>query len=861
MPKNAGTGLYDEKEHRILYKYPARPFGTKSNTRNQSLRIAAIYLIIGCLWILLSDKLVGSFIEDRALMVEINIGKGWFYVISSSLLIYTLVFSLLKRVKEWEGQVIKTNSDLEKIVSERTCQLRESNAELEKINAELEEEIAERKNAEEEVNKLNRELENRVLERTRQLAETVTMLQEVNVMLEETNCVLEETNAALQEEISQRTEAEKSLRESEERYRAMFQNMSNGVSVYQAIDDGSDFVFKDFNASAERINNIEKKDYIGKRLLELLPAMDEFGLMDALRRVYKTGKEEYIPAAYYSDGYREAWTENQIYRLPSGDLVVIFNDVTKQKNAEIELKISEERLRLAMEAASDGIWDWETADGRVYWSARGYTMLGYEPGEFKVDIEKWKSIIHPADVDEIINANYKALNEGIGSSFAVEYRCRTKDGEWKWIISRGKAVEVDENNKVVRIIGTHTDITDRKNMEIELVKAKEQAEAANIAKSQFLANMSHEIRTPMNGIVGMTNLVLETELDDEQKEYLEMLKISSDSLLKVINDVLDYSKIEAGKINIENSPFKLNDAVYEVFSLFNIGAKQKGLAMETVFEQGLPEILIGDRVRLRQVLSNLIGNAIKFTERGTITISIRKLFRNTNTIKLLFSVRDTGIGIPEEKMGLLFGRFNQLDSSYTKLYQGTGLGLAISKKLVEMMQGEIWVESQRNSGSTFYFTIVFAEVSEQDGARPAPEYSERVSATTGQEYIKRILVVDDDDVSRYLIKTCIDEHGIDMIMVDDWESAFNLLGNEMFDMILLDAQMSVSDGISLTRMIRDIEDSGGGRHIPIIGITPCETEGERDKLLAEGMDGYITKPVNLSKLSIMLKSYLSGKTP
>ncbi|MCX7773762.1 MAG: ATP-binding protein, partial [Clostridia bacterium] len=693
-----------------------------------ALRITTIYMILGFLWILLSDRSVDLFIKDRSVALFINIAKGWVYVVLSGLIIYLLVHAAISKVQASEEKIRAINEELE---------------------------------------------------------ENNSKLRQVNQILEETNSMLEETNAALEEEMQQRIGAEEELRESEERYRAMFQNMTNGVAVYETMNQGEDFIFKDFNAASEKIGNLRKEDVVGKRILEVYPNMDKYGLLAVLKKVYQTGIPQYLPAAYYEDQRRKGWRENHMYKLPSGDVVAIYNDVTEQKKAELELKNSEERLRLAMEATSDGLWDWQPITDELYWSPRNYTMLGYAPDEFKVDSEIWKKILHPDDIDESVKRVAKCAEEGIGSSFALECRVLAKDGRWHWIMSRGKAVSSDASNRVTRIIGTHSDITDRKQMEMELLKAKEQAEAANIAKSQFLANMSHEIRTPMNGVIGVTSLLLMGELTKEQREWLELLKKSSDSLLRIINDVLDYSKIEAGKVTLEKSQFKLKEIVEDVVSLFHISARQKHIGLETAFEPHLPEVVFGDAVRLRQILSNLIGNAIKFTEKGRVELSVRQVFSRNDFAKLQFTVKDTGIGIPKVKQGLLFERFNQLDSSYAKQYQGTGLGLAISKKLVEMMNGEIGVESEEGAGSTFYFTVVFS-TSDHRGNDPSKD--EQAYLMANDERKKRILMAEDDEISGYLLETFLRKFNLELLIAEDGEQAFELYKNEAPDLILTDIQ-------------------------------------------------------------------------
>lgn len=400
-------------------------------------------------------------------------------------------------------------------------------------------------------------------------------------------------------------------------------------------------------------------------------------------------------------------------------------DITARKLAEAGLEENRLRRQFALEGTGDGIWDWDIEKAELYLSPRWKSLLGHTEEEIGKSTEEWSGRLHPEDKDAVLAAMMLHL-KGETPLYESEHRMRYKDGSYRWFSERGQVFKRNPEGRALRMIGTCSDITQKKEADIALLSSKAEMEFANEqleqaivrstelasqaayatqAKSLFLANMSHEIRTPMNGVIGMIGLLLDTPLSSEQRSYAEVVRSSADGLLQLINDILDFSKIEAGHLTLETVDFDLAQLFEEVFDMLAIRAQERGLDLAGVIAPGTPVALSGDSTRLRQVIVNLVGNAIKFTEKGEVVLRASLRQRHDNAVTLVLSVSDTGVGIPADRVGALFQPFTQVDASTTRKYGGTGLGLAISQQLVEAMQGEISVSSSPGAGSTFTFSI------------------------------------------------------------------------------------------------------------------------------------------------------------
>jgi CheY-like chemotaxis protein/nitrogen-specific signal transduction histidine kinase len=403
----------------------------------------------------------------------------------------------------------------------------------------------------------------------------------------------------------------------------------------------------------------------------------------------------------------------------------------------------------------------------------------------------------------------------------------------------------DSHGKIIGSIGIMRDITKQIRIQEMLLQAKLSAEEANSSKSLFLAKMSHELRTPMNAVLGMLDLTLDTQLTPEQKDNLKVAKEAASNLLGLLNDILDLSKAEAGKITIESLEISPREVIQSVCKGLVVLAQSKGLELKCSIADDVPNLIMGDPTRLRQIIINLVNNAIKFTHKGYVEVALKQVSRQEKECELMFSIRDTGIGIPKDRLDALFEIFTQVDEKTSRRYGGTGLGLAISKKLVEMMGGRIWVESEEDHGSAFNF-IVKLPVSETAKAYVAAQTAQAdlagVAQSNGVGKV-RILMAEDNRVNQVITVRILEKWGWEVVAANNGKEALEALGKSHFDLILMDDHMPEMSGVEATQIIRS-EEKQTGMHIPIIAMTANAMAGDREKYISLGMDDYVSKPID-----------------
>ncbi|WP_460028517.1 CHASE domain-containing protein [Methyloparacoccus murrellii] len=541
-----------------------------------------------------------------------------------------------------------------------------------------------------------------------------------------------------------------------------------------------------------------------------------------------------------------------------------------------ELAIAEERMRLALQASNGSLWDWNVTTGETYCNPAYYRMLGYDPQELGSGIQgHLVELLHPEDRERV----FTLIRERLVSpgSFEVEFRLRDKGGHYHWMLSKGHTVDWDTRGRPVRAVGTHTDITERKAAELALQQSElryrdlsnllekkvaertEQLAEASAAKSTFLAHMSHELRTPMNAILGFAQILKHDLLTPDQVEMVTTIHEAGENLMTIINDILDLSKIESGQLRMERQEFTLTALLDRVQRLLRNMARVKGLGFHLRPPEQELGTLYGDPQRLQQVLINLAGNAIKFTERGSVQILVIAESAQGHSARVRFEVRDTGIGIAADVLARLFQPFNQGDASITRRFGGTGLGLVISKGLVEQMGGQMGVVSRLGQGSTFWFEIPFDRAVQEYPAairlvpKPRPPASGRLAGT-------RVLVVEDNLINQRLARRVLQQQGAIVGLAGNGQEALDTLTSQPhgFDIVLMDIQMPVMDGLTTAREIRKHDTL---KDLPIIALSAGVLPEEREAAFRAGMDDFLAKPLDLDQLTEVLPRYCQSPAP
>jgi len=557
-------------------------------------------------------------------------------------------------------------------------------------------------------------------------------------------------------------------------------------------------------------------------------------------------------------GSRRADFPTEVDRLLLGVAANQMAILLDRRRAEDALRESERRFRTLTEALPHMVWTAEPDGAPDYLNARNTEYTGLTPEQLRG--RDWRSTLHPEDVPRCVELWTRST--ATGELFEAEYRLRRADGAFRWHLARALAL-LDDSGRITKWFGSCIDIDDQKRAQDALREAKEAAEAANRAKDEFLANVSHEIRTPMNAILGMTELALDTPLTAEQREYLAIVKSSADALLKVINDLLDFAKIEAGKLELDRADFSLRHVLGETLRALALRAHRKGLELACQIRTEVPDALVGDAGRLRQILLNLIGNAIKFTERGEVVVRVEAGVEHTSTEpdpsvpgplpapELRFAISDTGIGIPHEKQEKIFHAFEQGDNSTTRRYEGTGLGLSIAARLVALMGGQITVESEPGRGSTFRFTAEF-------GLQPHPPSGPHERPLVDLHGL-RVLVVDDNATNRQILEEWLRGWHTEPLAVADGFKALEALWRgaaigRPFALVLLDVRMPGTDGLAVAESVLRNPELAASR---IILLTSEVLHGDIARYRELGIAAYAMKPVPQDELLEIIYRVLS----
>ena len=659
---------------------------------------------------------------------------------------------------------------------------------------------------------------------------------------------------AIRTDITERKQMESSVKAAEARLRRITNTVPGAVFQWQVGPDYEKFTFVSPRAQQLLGLNISALRENPRRAMQQVLEADRNAVQEELLQAVRTAsawRGEYrVRLASGAVRWIRAEINPDPERAADGAVLYtgIWQDVTERKEADA-------RLREVTENVPVAIFQYDmNASGRVaipFMSHAIRSICGARAEDIMQEPSLLMKCVHPDDRPLVVAALGPAHEHARAQS--LDFRMlHSETGQTVWVHGEADARQLAHGAWVWN--GYFSDVTEAKGIAVELQRAKDQAVAASLAKSDFLANMSHEIRTPMNGVLGMADLLLDTKLDDEQSEYVSVVKSSADALLRVINDILDFSKIEAGKLLIEHIALHLSHTLEDTVKAVSMRARDKGLEMRCEIDPNLPSALIGDPGRLRQILVNLLGNAIKFTKVGAIVLRVVGEEEDEQGMMLHFAVSDSGIGIAPDKLDSIFEAFSQEDSSTTRRFGGTGLGLTICARLVEAMGGRIWVESDVGRGSVFHFTLRVGVDRSQAEAGQTPDALLLATVPGALEAVHRplnVLLVEDNQINQKLATTLLERWGHQVTVAENGALAVDLVSQQVFDIVLMDMMMPVLDGLQATRRIRAM--AGAAAAVPIIAMTANAMESDRQRCLDAGMNEYISKPIKARELQGLLQ--------
>jgi two-component system CheB/CheR fusion protein len=632
--------------------------------------------------------------------------------------------------------------------------------------------------------------------------------------------------------------AEKKLSASETKYSQLFNSIASGVAIYDVVNNGDDFIFSAFNHAGEILDGDKKEELIGKSIFTARPGIESSELINVFKRVYKTGMPEQFPAFLYVDCHLNKWYQNYVYKLPTGEIVAVYDDITKQKQVEEKLADSEFHFRTLADSGQALIWTSGTDRKCNYFNKPWLDFTGRTLEQERGD--GWVEGVHPDDLDMCVGIYTDAFDKR--EPFSMDYRLRRHDGVYRWIQDSGTP-RYDSHGNFLGYIGHCLDIDDKKILEQELRVARDKAEESDRLKTAFLNNISHEIRTPLNGILGFSRLLKDTDLTPwERNHYLHIMDASGRQLLAIIRDILEISQIESGQITLHEEPVSVPDLISRlIHEMTMMIPEDKNLLIKTGEQPLDPETqMIADPVKLEQILTNLIANAIKYTPAGVIETGCR--------IKpdgfICFYVKDTGIGIAPEHHEMIFQRFRQVSGDPTLFQSGSGLGLSIAKAHVELMGGSIGVESEPGKGSLFHFTLPFKK---GDSPRPATANRSRPHVP-GMGGLK-VLVVDDSEIGCLVLTRLLEKTGASVIKAASGRQAIEAFReNRDIGLVLLDIKMPGLDGYETLSRLRDIKPD-----IRVVAQTAFVSAEDTEKINNSGFNGFLPKPIESSRLFSILQ--------